>query len=746
MRSRVRAALAGILGLLALAHVSIYRAVRESPPLLAPPLAPSDLEGAGSLGGRREAAARRPGPGGARRAAFAPSGAAVAGARRRPRRCGGATRNASFSVGGRRGAAFDAVGYAPPPDDRAAADPRGDHEPVLRRTASAARRRPRRAPGRVAVSFVTVLGTKGTPGDYAMAVESALRIPDAFRLARVYPHVYLHEPDLPAAHAAHVAARVPHAVFGAMRDLGVDAFMRVDDDVLFLGAVAYDPFQWMYEAGAVYVYGTAVREDHDVTERTFGAWVFEFCAGIDWGWTKVDCGALRDDVFGRMFFNNAAAGADAGPRRAPSAIVMATRTAFWFEAPLERLLWEIDRTGSIYVHRWGDAPIQTAAGRPARFEARVAASDVLGRAAVLGGHGARVAAAATRAALGARGSSALGDWAPWGGADAIGGLGGAETLDVVLRGAGVVCEGGWRVFDAARASSAAAAASGAAPPCAVTRAAAAWPGARERSASETASTWIPAGRAKAVSHALEVAVADACASRVAARLGSSGSAATQRRVASVRWGPAARVGLQGRTAAGAVVRKRLDAYDATGHGGESLFEEGTPLQYSLMVPHDVPGLVALFGGAERLRARLERYFFNSTSDGGPDAPVDLETGYAALDRIAALYTARDDGLPGNDDVGQTSAWFVWASLGLYPVDPCGDHYELSRPLFADVSVDTGAGRTLRIVVRNAGLPYVRAAFWGETRLASTSVPVADVHGGGTLTFVLGLEPGDWTRY
>ena len=231
---------------------------------------------------------------------------------------------------------------------------------------------------------------------------------------------------------------------------------------------------------------------------------------------------------------------------------------------------------------------------------------------------------------------------------------------------------------------------------------------------------------------------------------------------------------QGRTAAGAVVRKRLDAYDATGHGGEPLFEEGTPLQYSLMVPHDVPGLVALFGGAARLRARLERYFFNSTSDGGPGAPVDLETGYvgghchgnepghhapylfnaagaphraqAALDRIAALYTARDDGLPGNDDVGQTSAWFVWASLGLYPVDPCGDHYELSRPLFADVSVDTGAGRTLRIVVRNAGLPYVRAAFWGETRLASTRVPVADVHGGGTLTFVLGLEPGDWTRY
>ena len=136
-------------------------------------------------------------------------------------------------------------------------------------------------------------------------------------------------------------------IFSTMHDLGVDAFMRVDDDVLFLGAVSYDPFQWMFETGNIFVYGTAVNEDHDITKETFGSWVFELCSGINWGWTHVDCGALTRKTFETMFFNN----------------VFATRTAFWLEAPVERLLWEIDRTSRIYTHRWGDAPIQTAAVR-----------------------------------------------------------------------------------------------------------------------------------------------------------------------------------------------------------------------------------------------------------------------------------------------------------------------------------------------------------------------------------------------
>ncbi|KAK7248269.1 glycosyl hydrolase family 92 protein [Aureococcus anophagefferens] len=635
-----------------------------------------------------------------------------------------------------------------------------------------------------------------------MAVESALRIPDAFRLARVS--------SAPCATSASPSC-------------------GVDDDVLFLGAVAYDPFQWMYEAGAVYVYGTAV-----------------------------DCGALRDDVFGRMFFNNAAAGADAGPlaraadrrpgrerraedapgrnrpsERAPGraargraargadasrAQVMATLTAFWFEAPLERLLWEIDRTGSIYVHRWGDAPIQTAAVRlfaPTTAHARLPVlsyvhlsgkdyADAARAAAatrgglLLRGPGRRVGPTTTRPARGAtrpRGADFATRAPPAAGRVPLGRRAVARPRRARARRApladrvrfytalyhahlgptlfGDAADGGFkwggegfpfgaregrlRVFHAQRGAGAAAGARARAPRApgrystfslwdtyraqhpllnllhprlardvaeslllkaedaehstveslprwqlfgmetfcmrrrARARAGAAgrWTRARaRRSGYPGVIVLADAVLKNAVSHALEVAVADACASRVAARLGDARLAATYAGAAAraaAYWDAPRRPSRA--AAAGAVVRKRLDAYDATGHGGESLFEEGTPLQYSLM-----------------------RYFFNSTSDGGPDAPVDLETGYVgghchgnepghhapylfnaagrrraragALDRIAALYTARDDGLPGNDDVGQTSA----------------------------------------------------------------CAPVADAHGGGTLTFVLGLEPGDWTRY
>ncbi|KAH8053996.1 glycosyl hydrolase [Aureococcus anophagefferens] len=510
-----------------------------------------------------------------------------------------------------------------------------------------------------------------------MAVESALRIPDAFRLARAYPHVYLHEPDLPRprrtspaacravfrasgpssggpghAEAAWVARdRSPGyktmcrfyglQVFGAMRDLGVDAFMRVDDDVLFLGAVAYDPFQWMYEAGAVYVYGTAVREDHDVTERTLGAWVFEFCAGIDWGWTKVDCGALRDDVFGRMFFNNAAAGAGG---RGARAIVMATRTAFWFEAPLERLLWEIDRTGSIYVHRWGDAPIQTAAVRlfaPTTAHARL---PVL-------------------------------SYVHLSGKDYVecGALPAATRGGLLLRGPG-------RRVGRARAS-------------VLLRPGR---GARERGASEDRSVFSAAD-------VLDGRAARLYAPRAPSARSAGGSAAAAAAAAS----PGAAVNRGAGAAAGPRAR--------AGPGRYSTFS----LWDTYRAQHPLLNLLH-----PRLARDVAESLLLKAEDAEHSTVESLPRAQAALDRIAALYTARDDGLPGNDDVGQTSAW----------------------PLFADVSVDTGAGRTLRIVVRNAGLPYVRAAFWGETRLASTRVPVADVHGGGTLTFVLGLEPGDWTRY
>lgn len=194
-----------------------------------------------------------------------------------------------------------------------------------------------------------------------------------------------------------------------------------------------------------------------------------------------------------------------------------------------------------------------------------------------------------------------------------------------------------------------------------------------------------------------------------------------------------------------------------------------------MVPHDTVGLARLFGGKAALRARLEYYFFRATFVIGDAAPVDLATGYVgghcqgnepahhapwlfnsagapwltqrAVDAVQRLYTADANGLPGNDDVGQTSAWLVWATLGIYPVDPCGGSYELSRPLFSDLEVSLGRGdRKLHVFVENPRKEFVEVVFWNGVRLNSTTFLFEDLKGGGQLRFRMGHKPVDWSTY
>ena len=117
----------------------------------------------------------------------------------------------------------------------------------------------------------------------------------------------------------------------------------------------------------------------------------------------------------------------------------------------------------------------------------------------------------------------------------------------------------------------------------------------------------------------------------------------------------------------------------------------------------------------------------------------------AIDAVQRLYSADASGLPGNDDVGQTSAWLVFATLGLYPVDPCGGAYELSRPLFSDLEVDLGrGGRKLRVLVENPGPRHVAAVFWNGARRTQTTLPFEDLQGGGELRYRMGHSPLDWS--
>ncbi|KAH8098437.1 glycosyl hydrolase [Aureococcus anophagefferens] len=205
---------------------------------------------------------------------------------------------------------------------------------------------------------------------------------------------------------------------------------------------------------------------------------------------------------------------------------------------------------------------------------------------------------------------------------------------------------------------------------------------------------------------------DKCVSRLAARLGDAAAAAEFERRAGLyrEYYDADRRLMAAREPGGAFVAAAGEAFDPAG-----AFEEGTPLQYTFMVPGDAEGLAALLGGPDALGDRLDDYFLRA-SMANPTRQLDLTTGTIGghcqgnepghhapylynvanrpwrtaetIDAINELYTASE--IPGNDDVGQTSAWFAWSALGLYPVDPCGDRLHLGKPLFMRADVDVRA--------------------------------------------------------
>ena len=110
--------------------------------------------------------------------------------------------------------------------------------------------------------------------------------------------------------------------------------------------------------------------------------------------------------------------------------------------------------------------------------------------------------------------------------------------------------------------------------------------------------------------------------------------------------------------------------------------------------------------------------------------------------LTTMYRAAPDGIIGNDDCGQMSAWFVFSALGFYPVDPVEAVYVFGAPLFDRAEVRVGDGR--RLVVTAEGnapdRPYVQAVTWRGRPWTRSWIAHADLVGGGTLAFRMGATP------
>ncbi|KAG1466454.1 hypothetical protein G6F57_013256 [Rhizopus arrhizus] len=211
---------------------------------------------------------------------------------------------------------------------------------------------------------------------------------------------------------------------------------------------------------------------------------------------------------------------------------------------------------------------------------------------------------------------------------------------------------------------------------------------------------------------------------------------------------------------------------ASGYGTD--YTEGNAWQYSWYVPQDVAGLAAAHGGSDKLLARLDEVFnakvdpsiFEHMEDitgligwyahgNEPSHHVAYLYSYAGqpwrtqarLKQIMdTQYADRPDGLAGNDDVGQMSAWYVFTALGFYPVAPGSGEYILGRPFLPKTAMRLPNGKTFTIVAD--GLDdkhtYVGSVSLNGTPLQRTFLRHDEILAGGELRFSMQAEPNmDW---
>jgi predicted alpha-1,2-mannosidase len=200
------------------------------------------------------------------------------------------------------------------------------------------------------------------------------------------------------------------------------------------------------------------------------------------------------------------------------------------------------------------------------------------------------------------------------------------------------------------------------------------------------------------------------------------------------------------------------------------YVEGNAWQYSWAAQHDPEGYVRLLGGPEKLVAKLDAMFATPLDAKAAGLPVDVSGligqyahGNEPSHHVAYLYTYAgapgktqervrgildtmyDDtpeGLSGNEDCGQMSAWYVLSALGFYPVDPASGNYVLTSPLFDRATVDLGGGRRLQVSVERSspGDVYIQTATLGGKPLPRAWITHDEVMTAGEMRVVLGPRP------
>ena len=202
------------------------------------------------------------------------------------------------------------------------------------------------------------------------------------------------------------------------------------------------------------------------------------------------------------------------------------------------------------------------------------------------------------------------------------------------------------------------------------------------------------------------------------------------------------------------------------------FTEANAWQYAFAVFHDVPGMIELYGGRERFVAKLDELFNQDSDMANPISDVTGIVGQYAhgnepCHHVAYLYalagaqykTARrvrdimltqydntPEGICGNDDCGQMSAWYVWSAVGLYPLNPANGIYVIGSPLVEKATVKLDSkfypGGTFTVIAHNASKQntYVQSAKLNGQPLNRPWITHDEMVHGGTLELEMDLRP------
>lgn len=197
------------------------------------------------------------------------------------------------------------------------------------------------------------------------------------------------------------------------------------------------------------------------------------------------------------------------------------------------------------------------------------------------------------------------------------------------------------------------------------------------------------------------------------------------------------------------------------------YTEGNAWQYLWLVPHNVEGLIDLLGGSEPFADKLEKLFLVEEGVSGDEASPDIsgligayahgnEPGHHTIFLFnyagrpwrtqelnrqiqTTMYTNAPDGLCGNEDCGQMSAWYVFSALGFYPVNPSDLKYQFGSPLVNNARVEVSPGKYFTMKAPDASVTnkYIQKVLLNGSELDRTYITHQEIMDGSTLEFVMG---------